>query len=114
MTPKSQPRLKLRAFASYSDPSLPQGNSCKPTGGLVLYKTITDGSVLLWSDPAPHSHGPTGRRPKRMAGPEKALTRHPNLYNERIGIQNVVYFGVQLVLISGLMLLTALVLLEIW
>ena len=49
-----------------------------------------------------------------MAGPEKALTRHPNLYNQRIGIQNVVYFGVQLVLISGLMLLTALVLLEIW
>jgi hypothetical protein len=30
------------------------------------------------------------------------------------GIKNVVYFGVQLVLISGLMLLTALVLLEIW
>src|SRR4026209_1417425 len=32
----------------------------------------------------------------------------------RHGIPNVVYFGVQLVLISGFMLLTALVLLEIW
>lgn len=30
------------------------------------------------------------------------------------GVPNVVYFGVQLVLIGGLMLLAALVLLEIW
>jgi len=34
--------------------------------------------------------------------------------NKSIGIPNVVYSGVQLVLMAGLMLLTALVLLEIW
>jgi hypothetical protein len=31
-----------------------------------------------------------------------------------MGYKNVVYFGVQLVLMTGLMLLTALVLLEVW
>src|SRR2546428_7269750 len=49
-----------------------------------------------------------------MDGVRQALTRHPSRSNKRIRIKNVVYFGVQLVLISGLMLLTALVLLEMW
>ena len=49
-----------------------------------------------------------------MAGVRQALKRHLNFANSEIGIKNVVYFGVQLVLIGGLMLLGALVLLEIW
>ena len=49
---------------------------------------------------------------------DRSLKRHPdgsgNPARQLTGYKNVVYFGVQLVLMAGLMLLTALVLLEVW
>src|SRR2546430_16908046 len=49
---------------------------------------------------------------------DRSLKRHPdgsgNPARQLMGYKNVVYFGVQLVLMAGLMLLTALVLLEVW